>query len=561
MKHPLSVSPTLSLSSGLSSSACLNSACLNSGLLTSGPVHSASPNPASVNFGYLNAAPPRIGNAGSRRIARLSGRPARWLPLFAALVLAGCANVPVTEPVAAPAAPAAYKEIDGRWAQAKPAEDQPRGDWWLAFGDPTLDALVERADRDSTSIQRAGARLAQARALLRATDANRAVQVGLNASATRQTFPVGFGAGPSAYGALSAGAAVAYEPDLFGRLAKATQAATLDAQASAALLQSTRLAVQSEVVQTYFNLRALDDNRKLTRDTSGAYRDTLSLTERRRSAGDVARLDVVRVQTDLATTEAQALSLDRQRAAVEHALAVLIGEVPSNFTLPEAEWQGAPPQVPAGVASTLLTRRPDVAAAQNTLLAAQTRLGIAQAAWFPDFSLTASGGFASTNLGDLFKWSARSWGIGALLSLPLYDGGRREANVQNANAVWDAAAADYREQVLVAFREVEDQLAALRVLTDEIAVQGQAVDSAGRATRLSDTRYRNGFVSQIELLDARRIELASRRQAVQVRAAQFQATVQLIRALGGGWDGQVVAEATAPAVRVAADVRGSTPVK
>jgi len=217
--------------------------------------------------------------------------------------------------------------------------------------------------------------------------------------------------------------------------------------------------------------------------------------------------------------------------------------------------------VPAGVASTLLTRRPDVAAAQNTLLAAQTRLGIAQAAWFPDFSLTASGGFASTTLGDLFKWSARSWGIGALLSLPLYDGGRREAGVQNANAVWDAAAADYREQVLVAFREVEDQLAALRVLTDEIAVQGQAVDSAGRATRLSDTRYRNGFVSQIELLDARRIELASRRQAVQVRAAQFQATVQLIRALGGGWDGQVVAEATAPAVRVAADVRGSTPVK
>jgi multidrug efflux system outer membrane protein len=193
------------------------------------------------------------------------------------------------------------------------------------------------------------------------------------------------------------------------------------------------------------------------------------------------------------------------------------------------------PIVPPGVPSTVLTRRPDVAAAQSSMLAAQKRVGVAQAAWFPDLSLTATGGFASNELGDLFKWSARSWGVGALLSLPVFDGGRREAGVKNANAQWDAAAAGYREQVLVAFRDVEDQLSALRLLADQAGAQKQAVDAASRATVLSTSRYRNGYVSQLELLDARRSELANRRQALQVRAAQYQATVGLIRALGGGW--------------------------
>lgn len=460
----------------------------------------------------------------------------RFAPLLAALVVAGCAELPVTEPMAAPAAPAAFKELDGRWASVAPAEAQTRGEWWKSFADPALDNLVARADRGSTSLQQAGARLAQARALLRTADADRVPQVGLNAGVARQTLTPGIGyPGGTAFSNVNAGLGISYDLDLFGRLAKASRAAALDAQASEALLQSTRLAVQSDVVQTYFSLRALDAERALNRDTVGAYRATLSLTERRQRAGDVAELDLARVQTDLASTEAQALALDRQRAGIEHALAVLLGELPSNFTLAEADWNGTPPQVPPGVPSTLLARRPDVAAAQNSLLAAQQRLGIAQTAWFPDVSLTGSGGFASTDLGDLFKWSARSWGIGALLSLPLFDGGRREAGVQNANAVWDQAAASYREQVLVAFREIEDQLAALRLLTDEAVTQGRAVESAERATHFSDTRYRNGFVSQLELLDARRIELANRRQALQVRSAQYQATIGLIRALGGGW--------------------------
>ena len=462
--------------------------------------------------------------------------------LFAALVLADCSTTPTFEP----AAPLAFKELDGRWAALRPAEAQARGEWWKAFADPLLDDLVARADRNNTSIQLASARLAQARALLRSTDADRLPQLGLNGGANRQSASPALGT-TAAGNVFNAGLGASYEPDLFSRLAGASNAAALDA-----LVQSTRLLVQSDVAQTYFGLRALDAERALVRQTVVAYRDTLHLTERRHAAGDVAELDLARVRTEVASTESQALALDRRRAELEHALAVLLGELPSALTLTERladkagrtggndgtegnDRSGALPQVPPGVPSTVLARRPDVAAAQRTMQAAQARVGTAQAAWFPDVSLTASGGFASADLGDLLKWSARAWGVGALLSLPIFDGGRREAGVQSANAQWDAAAAGYREQVLVAFRDVEDQLSSLRLLADQATAQAQAVDSASRATVHSTSRYRNGYVSQLELLDARRSELANRRQALQVRSAQYQSTIGLTRALGGGW--------------------------
>ena len=457
-------------------------------------------------------------------------------PLIAALLLAGCASTSTFTPTAAPTAPAAFKEAGGRWTTAAPAEAQARGRWWAVFADPVLDGLVERADVNNTSIQVAAARLAQARALLRSADAERLPQVGIGGGAQRGNNLIAGSNTPTTV--LSAGANASWEPDLFGRLAKASNAASLDAQSREALLQSTRLLVQSDVAQAYFVLRGLDAERALVRETVAAYGDTLRLTERRYAAGDVAELDLARVQSEVAATQSQALALDRQRAQLEHALAVLLGELPSSFTLAEADWRGALPNVPAGIPSTVLTRRPDVSAAQSAMRAAQVRVGVAQAAWFPDVALTANGGFASSDLGDLFKWSARSWGVGALLSLPLFDGGRREAGVQNANALWDAAAAGYREQVLVAFQDVEDQLAALRLLADQAGAQTQADDAAARATVLSNSRYRNGLVSQLEFLDARRSELTNRRQAVQVRAAQYQATVGLIRALGGGWEGK-----------------------
>jgi multidrug efflux system outer membrane protein len=457
----------------------------------------------------------------------------KLLPLVAALLLAGCATALPPLP-AEPAPPVQFKEA-ARWTTTAPAEAQDRGAWWLAFRDPQLTSLVERAAQANTSVQEAVARVAQARALVRAANADRLPQIGVGAGGNR-----GAGAN-SALGARpaslwQAGVDLAYEPDLFGRASGRRDAASLDAQSREALLQSTRLAVQAETAQTYLALRALDVERALVRETVDAYAGTLRVTQRRQQAGDIAELDVVRVQAEMAATEAEALALDRQRATLEHALAVLVGEPASQFSLEGGDWATALPVIPAGVPATVLARRPDVAAAQSTLLAAQARVGVAKAAWFPSLALTGSGGFASPELGDLLKWSARAWSVGALLSLPIFDGGRREAGVQDAQAQLDAALATYRGHVLVAIKEVEDQLAALRLLDEQGRAQGRAVDAARRATSLSDTRYRNGLVSQLELLDARRTELRNRRDALQVRSGQFQATVVLIRALGGGWD-------------------------
>jgi multidrug efflux system outer membrane protein len=444
--------------------------------------------------------------------------------------------VPVIDSASVPAAPASFKESGARFTVAPPAAASSRGEWWKAFADAQLDDLIARADRGNTTIQVAAARLAQARAIARITNADRMPQLSVDASAARVSGFVN-GTGGPARNFGSVGANLGYEVDLFGKLARTSDAAFLDAQSREALLQSTRLLIQAEVAQTYLALRALDAERSLVRGTVAAFRDTLDLTERRFRAGDVAELDVARARTEVAATESEALALDQRRAQLEHVLAVLVGEVTSNFDMPAAEWNTALPTIPAGVPSTVLTRRPDVSAAQLGMLSAQQRVGAAQAAWFPDVALTATGGYASPDLGDLFKWSARAWGVGALLSLPVFDGGRREAGVQNASAQMDEALARYREQVLVAFRDVEDQLSQLRLLADQAQAQSRAVESAARTTSLSDARYRNGLVSQLELLDARRSELRNRRQALQVRAAQYQATVGLIRALGGGWEG------------------------
>jgi multidrug efflux system outer membrane protein len=457
------------------------------------------------------------------------------VPLLAALVLAGCATSTAIDASSLPTTPPAFKEQDAsRVLAAAPAgtEAQARGRWWAAFGDPVLDQLVEQAGRNNSSVQVAAGRLAQARALLRSTDANRLPQVDLGAGAVRQQNST---TGNRPQTVVSVGANFSYEVDLIGRLSLNSDAASLDASSREALLRNTQLLVQANVAQTYLQLRALDAERTLVRGTLEAYSDTLRLTEVRFREGDVAELDVARVRTEVASTESEALALDRSRAELEHALAVLVGEVASNFQVAPGDWSTALPVIPAGVPSTVLVRRPDVSAAQSSMQAAQARAGVAKAAWFPVFSLTATGGYAAPEISDLFKMATRAWGVGALLSLPIFDGGRREAGVANANAELDIALANYREQILVAFRDVEDQLSSLRLLAEQSEAQTRSVSSATRATVLSGARYRNGFVSQLELLDAQRSELRNRRAALQVRAAQYLATVGLIRALGGGW--------------------------
>ncbi len=455
----------------------------------------------------------------------------RLAPLVMALVLAGCATSAVVDTSNVPAAPTAFKE-SATAVSTTPTAPQVQGLWWKVFADPVLDGLIDKANGNNNSVQVAAGRLAQARALAGQVDANRFPQLGIGAGAMRQRNTTTNNVPQTV---VSAGANLSYEVDLFGKLSGASNAASLDAASREALLRSTQLLVQADVAQTYLSLRALDTERELVRSTLQAYQNTLRLTEVRFREGDVAELDVARVRSEAASTESEALALDQRRAVLEHALAVLVGEVASNFAVAPTAWSTALPVIPAGVPSTVLTRRPDIAAAQNSMQAAQARVGVARTAWFPTFSLTANGGYAAPDIKDLFKLSTQAWGVGALLSLPIFDGGRREAGVQGANADLSIALANYREQVLVAFRDVEDQLAALRLLADQSEAQSRSVDASSRATLLSGSRYRNGFVSQLELLDAQRSELRNRRQALQVKSAQYLATVGLIRALGGGW--------------------------
>jgi outer membrane protein, multidrug efflux system len=457
--------------------------------------------------------------------------------LWLTLVSVGCTSVPSTSAVNLPLTPAAFKEIGPAFMAAAPAETQLRGAWWKAFADPVLHDLIARANKNNTSIALAAAKLAQARALLRTADASRSLQLDLSTGASRQGGPLVNAAGANGT-LINASANLSYEVDLFGRLAKGSDAASLDAQAREALLQSAQLLVQAELAQTYLSLRGLDAERMLMRETAAAYGQTQQINERRFQNGTISELDLMRVRSELTFVESEALALDRRRAELEHALAVLVGEVASVFAL-EATPQATDlplPVIPAGVPSTVLARRPDVAAASRSMQAAQARVGVAHAAWFPTFTLTGSGGYASQVLADLFKMSMRAWSVGALATLPLLDGGKREAGEANANAELDASLASYREQILVAFRDVEDQLSALRVLADHAEVQSRAVAIASRTALLSGSRYRSGLASQLDWLDAERTELRSRRQAVQVRSAQYVATVGLVRALGGGWE-------------------------
>lgn len=472
---------------------------------------------------------------------------ATLLALGVCAALGACTSAPI-EREGLPAAPAAFKEGDGLWnkgvsgkegnglwAPVEPAEVQPRGEWWRAFADPVLDDLEQRAAATNTDIALSGARLAQARAVLHAANAGLLPQLGLRNSFGRQGGPLINAAGGGGT-LLTVASDFNYELDLFGRLRDVGRAADLDVQSREGLLQSARLLVQSEVARTYLELRALDAERAIVRSGVQAYRDTVGLTEKRLQTGSVAELDVVRARAELASVESDALALDRRRAELEHGIALLLGEVASSFSLPETEWKSALPMIPAGVPSTVLARRPDVSAAQRAMQAAQTRVGIANKAWFPTLSLTASGGYASPDLANLFSITSRFWAIGALLALPIFDGGRREAQLENVSADLDAAFALYRERILVAFRDVEDQLSGLRILAEHAQVEARGVEAASRATLLSESRYRSGLGSQLEVLDARRTELRTRRQALQVRGAQYQATVALVRALGGGWD-------------------------
>jgi multidrug efflux system outer membrane protein len=458
--------------------------------------------------------------------------PARLLAGLLPLALAACA---ATAPRATEgeAVPGAFRHADAATPDPTPAA--PDGAWWKIFDDPTLDALEERARSGNTTIQAAGARLAKSRAMVRSTDAGRFLQATVRAGASRQGGPLINAAGGEGT-LLTPGFDLSYEVDLFGRLRQASEAAALDAGAQEALLRNTMLLVQSSVAEAYLALRGIEAEHAIMEADAQAYRESALITEQRFRAGSVAELEWVRARAELAAIESEQLALVRRRTELEHALAVLTGAAAPGFTLPPQQWVSRIPAVPAGIPASVLARRPDVAAARQAVQAAQARLGLAQTAWLPSLMLNASGGAASPDLGSLVLATARSWNIGAWIGAALLDGGRREAGIHAADADMDAAAAAYRERILDALREVEDQLSAIRLLAAQARSHASALAFGTRSTLLAESRYRSGLASQLDVLDARRTELRTRREALRLQSAQQQATVRLVRALGGGWE-------------------------
>jgi multidrug efflux system outer membrane protein len=333
---------------------------------------------------------------------------------------------------------------------------------------------------------------------------------------------------------------VAYEADLFGRVSSGVDAANATTEQREALFHSLQLAIQADVAQAYFSLRELDALSDLYADTVKLREQSTQLFQRRFDEGDISELELARSRTELASARSEAIGIARQRAVAEHSLAILLGQAPASFALPPLPLNRVSLQVPAGLPSALLERRPDIAAAERAMAAANARIGMARAAFFPRLSLTGALGYESNELGDLFKWSSRAFVmgplVGTLLSLPVFDGGARQAGVDQAHAVYAEEAANYQQTVLKAFKEVEDNLAHLRLLGDQTQAQDEAVGSARRATRLSQIQYREGSVSHLNVIDADRSVLQQQRVAVQLVAEQARATVNLIRAIGGGWN-------------------------
>lgn len=442
----------------------------------------------------------------------------------------------------------------GSWKVAQPAEEAPRGEWWKIFNDPALDDLEQQAGDANQDLKGASARVEQARAL--------------NQTVRSQRFPtVGAGFGPTLERQSPASlffpddqevprqtlwraqATASYEVDLFGRVSDSVQASNANTAQSEALFRSVRLALQADVAQNYFNLRELDAEISVYRDTVRLREQTLDLVQLRYQEGDISELDVARSRSELSTARSDEMTVERLRVASEHSLAVLLGKAPSAFSMQPSPLTPVTIEVPPGLPSSLLERRPDVAAAEYAMQAANARIGVAKSAYFPSLLLTGTAGFESATIGDLFNWSTRVFLLGPLagtaLAIPIFDGGRRKGNLANARAVYAEDVATYRQQVLVAFREVEDSLADLRILKAQTQTQSEAVRSSTRAAQLSQTQYAEGAVNYLDVIDSQRTVLQSQLAQVQLSGTQVVSTVHLIRALGGGW-GDSVTPATGP---------------
>lgn len=472
----------------------------------------------------------------------------RALTLIATALLAACTLGPdYVRPTLE--IPASYKE-EGHWKLASPADQRPRGPWWEVFGDPQLNALEEQIARSNLDVQAAEARLRESQALVRQARAGLFPSLSGGASVVRSQSTIGGGEVPVSVKTppattWSLDLSLPWEIDLWGRVARQVEASEATAAASAADLEAVRLSTQATLAQDYFLLRSADAQQGLLERTVGAYTRALTITLNRYAAGVVPKVDVVQAETQLKTTQAQAIEVGVQRAQLEHAIAVLIGRPPASFALAPGEPPAKVPEAPAGLPSQLLERRPDIASAERRVAAANAQIGVARAAFFPTLSLSATGGYQSTSLTNLINTGSRLWSLGPALAGTLFDAGLRQAQGDQAIAAYDATVTAYRQAVLAGFQEVEDNLAALRILAAEATAQDAAVAASRRSVELALSQYKAGTVNYLNVVAAQAVLLANERTAVALRGRRLTASVGLIKALGGGWEaGEGLGQAT-----------------
>ena len=458
---------------------------------------------------------------------------------LAAIFLGGCMVGPDYTRPSGPLTPT-YKETEG-WKAAEPSDHLPRGQWWAILGEPELDALEEQVAAANQDLKVAEARLREARALVRF---NRAalfptISTSFGATSIRDTanrpfIPQGSNTGSS--GELLFSLDMSYEIDLWGRVRRTVAAARHEAQATAADLETARLSLQAELAMDYVELRAADAQKQLLDETVKAFEAALQLTTNRFRGGAAPKSDVAQAQTQLDTTRAQAIDVTVQRAQLEHAIATLMGKPPADIGLPARPLDTRPPDIPAGLPSQLLERRPDIAAAERRVAEANEQIGIAKAAYYPTVMLNASVGFEGSSFGNVLNASSLLWAVGASITQTIFDGGRRRATSDAARASYDATVAAYRQTTLTAFQQVEDNLATLRILEQEAQQQRRAVESAQQSLQLFTNRYRGGVDNYLQVITAQTVTLANQRNEIDILRRRMDASVRLVKALGGDWD-------------------------
>jgi NodT family efflux transporter outer membrane factor (OMF) lipoprotein len=456
-----------------------------------------------------------------------------------ASLFSGCAVGPrYSKPPAT--VPQTYKETPENWKSAQPSDQIARGKWWEVFQDPQLNALEEKVSVSNQSLKAALAQYDQSRALVQfyRADYYPTVTAGITNTYSRisRNRAISSTFSPVNYNDLTLPVSVSWEPDFFGRVRHTVESARANAQASAGDLENLSLALHANLAVDYFQLRTFDAEEQLLKDSVVAFERALELTQNRYKGGVASGVDVAQAQTQLETTRAQAIDVQVARAQFEHAIAVLVGEPPSAFSLAYAPWNVPPPAIPPGLPSDLLERRPDIAAAERRIVAANAQVGIARANYFPNITISATGGFESSTITNWLSGPSgfASAGVSALITA--FDVGRRHAISEQASDVYNQSVANYRQSILVSFKEVEDNLSSLRILESEAQTQNAAVNAAQHSLDLSTNRYKGGVVTYLEVITAQNTALTNERAAIDILRRRLTASVQLIQALGGGWN-------------------------